>query len=138
MYIFYTFVDVAFSKNVDSLAPMASPKKMYIISKPNKIAEFKPVSFMRRGHSPTRSVLHFLKMKRGVPVTARATKEMFPRFFGGPVDASRILKTLERRGFAQSAYEGSWRITASGLHAINLLAQRDKRKHCDYEEEMNS
>lgn len=117
---------------------MTKSSSGYIISKPNRMPHFKPVVFIKRGSTPTKSVLHYLKMKRGMPASAKQTKDMFPRFFKGPSDAARILRTLERRGFAESVYMGAWRITSNGLQAVDLLAQRDKKRHCDYEEEMNS
>jgi hypothetical protein len=74
-------------------------------------------------------------MKRGMPATAKQTKDLFPAFFKGPSDAARILTTLERRGFAESAYPGAWRITPSGLQAIDLLAQRDKRDFAELDDD---
>lgn len=117
---------------------MANKKRRppkYYIAKPNDIPHFKPVAFIRRGSTPTRSVLNYLKMKRGVPATAKQVKDVFYPFFKGPVEAGRILKTLERRGFAESVYPGAWRITPSGIGAVSLLAQRDKRRHSDEDAE---
>ncbi len=114
---------------------MTKSRSRYIISKPNRLPHFKPVVFIKRGSTPTKSVLHYLKMKRGVPATAKQTKDMFPRFFKGPSDAARILRTLERRGFAESVYDGAWRITSNGLQAVDLLAQRDKRDFAELEDD---
>lgn len=117
---------------------MSKPYYGYVISKPDNFPEFRPVGFIKRGHSPTRSVLRYLKMKRGTPITAQQVKDIFPVFFRKPSDASRILKTLERRDFAECAYEGAWRITGNGINAIHLLARRDTEKRSDYEVEKNS
>lgn len=107
----------------------------YVIAKPNRIAHFKPVSFIKRGSTTTRSVLNYLKMKRGVPATAKQVRDVFYPFFKRPSDSARILKTLERRGFAETVYPGAWRITSKGLEAVSLLAQRDKRQHADEDAE---
>jgi len=114
---------------------MTKSRSRYIILHPNKLPHFKPVRFMKRGPSTTRSVLHYLKMKRGMPATAKQTKDLFPAFFKGPADAARILRTLERRGFAETVYPGAWRITNAGLQAVDLLAQRDKRDYVEEEED---
>ena len=92
---------------------------------------FEPVSFIRRGPTTTKSVLHYLRMKRGVPVSALNTRDMFPKFFRTPADAKRILETLEGRGFAKQVYKEAWVITAQGQEAVGLLAQRDRLLHCD-------
>jgi hypothetical protein len=105
--------------------------KNFAIKDPSKHEMFEPISFIRRGSSTTKSVLYYLKMKRGVPVSALNTRDMFPKFFGAPVDAKRILGTLERRGFAKQVYSEAWVITAQGQAAINLIAQRDRLLHCD-------
>jgi hypothetical protein len=105
--------------------------KNFAIKDPSRYEMFEPVSFIRRGSTTTKSVLHYLKMKRGVPVSALNTRDMFPKFFGAPVDAKRILATLERRGFAKQAYKEAWVITAQGQEAVGLLAQRDRLLHCD-------
>jgi hypothetical protein len=112
---------------------MTQSHRKFVIEEPSKMPEFKPISFMRRGHSTTRSVLYYLKMKRGMPLTVKQVIELFPRFFKHPYQAGRILKTLERRGFAESVYPGAWRITAMGLKAVDLLAQRDKNKFVELE-----
>lgn len=114
---------------------MQMQKRKFLIADPSKHKEYAPVSFMKRGPSTTRSVLQYLKMKRGIPVTALQVRHMFPTFFKGPVEAKRILKTLERRGFAQQVYDGAWRITESGISAVYLLAQRDKPRHIDAEDD---
>ena len=105
--------------------------KNFAIKDPSKHEMFEPVSFIRRGSTTTKSVLHYLKMKRGVPVSARNTRDMFPKFFRTPVDAKRILSTLERRGFAKQTYKEAWVITAQGQVAVGLLAQRDRLIHLD-------
>jgi hypothetical protein len=70
-----------------------------------------------------------------MPTTAKQAKDMFPRFFKGPSESARILRTLERRGFAESVYEGAWRITSNGIQAVDLLAQRDKRDFAELEDD---
>jgi hypothetical protein len=110
---------------------MKQQQENFAIKDPSKYTMFKPVSFIKRGVTSTRCVLHYLKMKRGTPASALQVREMFPKRFKGPVEAGRILKTLESRGFAKSAYPGAWIITPRGIEAIGLLAQRDKLKHAD-------
>lgn len=114
---------------------MPATKRVYVISDPSRWKEYSSISFMKRGSSSTRSVLCYLKMMRGKPVTALQTRQMFPAFFKGPVDAGRILKTLTKRGFAQEVYEGAWRITPVGENAIYLLAARDKLKYAISDDE---
>ena len=104
-------------------------KRTYLVKDPSKYEAYKCISFIKRGSSTTQSVLQYLKMMRGKPVTALQTRRMFPAFFKGPVEAGRILKTLERRGFAELVYPGAWRITPFGDNAVYLLAQRDKLKY---------
>ena len=114
---------------------MPATKRVYVISDPSRWKEYSSISFMKRGSSSTRSVLCYLKMMRGKPVTATQTRKMFPAFFKGPSDAARILKTLTKRGFAQEVYEGAWRITPVGENAIYLLAARDKLKYAISDDE---
>lgn len=105
---------------------MKQSVKNFAIKNPSQYEMFESVSFIRRGSTTTKSVLHYLRMKRGVPVSALNTKAMFPKFFRVPADAKRTLETLERRGFAEQAYKEAWVITPKGLEAVGLLAQRDR------------
>lgn len=117
------------------MASRTKRRSKYMIQKPNRIPHFKPVAFIKRGSTSTRSVLNYLKMKRGVPATAKEVKDVFYPFFKGPHDAARTLRTLERRGFAETVYPGAWRITPQGIGAVGLLAQRDKRWCAEEDEE---
>lgn len=110
---------------------MREKPRVFLIKDPSKFRSFDSVSFIRRGPTTTRSVLHYLKMKRGMPATSLQVRDMFPKFFRTPVDARRILETLEKRGFAETVYHGAWRITQQGAEAVYLLARRDQEKHVD-------
>lgn len=110
---------------------MTKPKWKYAISDPSRDKRFTPVSFMKRGNSSTLSVLRYLKMKRGVPATARQVYEVFPSFFRKPSDAARTIRTLEKRGFCESVYDGAWRVTESGVAAVYLMSQRDRLKYLE-------
>lgn len=103
----------------------------YAIENPSKYKMFESVSFIRRGTTTTRSVMHYLKMKRGVPSSAVQVKCVFPRSFRSPVAAKNILKTLEGRGFAKQTYYEAWVITPMGIEAVALLAQRDRQLYCE-------
>lgn len=113
---------------------MTKMKWQYEIADPSRDKRFAPVSFMKRGNSTTSSVLRYLKMKRGVPATARQVYNVFPGFFRKPSDAAKIIRTLEKRGFCESVYDGAWRITKSGVAAVYLMCRRDRLK---YREDMD-
>lgn len=114
---------------------MTKLKQCYEIAEPNKIPKYASITFIKRGSSTTRSILCFLKMRRGRPATAKQIKDVFFPFFNGPADVARLLDTLERRGFVELVYPGAWRITKDGIQAIYLLARRDKHIFAEIDKE---
>ena len=103
------------------------------IPNPSKVDKFKHLSFIRRGTSSTRSVLYYLKMRRGRKVSSQQVAGMFPSFFRRPSDAVRILNTLAKNGLASVDEDSMWAITELGYRSVYLLGERDRMKYVSLE-----